>query len=122
GIRRSALRNFFYGASRRKGSAEAEGLLLETLQGRYGLPAAEDQVRDPLLPWFTPENAEKFARALRQTAAQFGDPHQREVVAGQLGLLHLLQHSATALDALRQLQAGESDAAARLRMAEVLQA
>jgi ferric-dicitrate binding protein FerR (iron transport regulator) len=121
-VRSAALRTYFWGASRKKGSSAAEGLLLETLRGRYGITALQMQISDPLLPWFSAENADAFTGTLKQAAAQLSEPAQRQAVAGQLGLLYLMQRHPGALDALRQLHAAESDADARSRLGEVLQA
>jgi hypothetical protein len=117
-----ALQNYFYHTSKQKSTAAAEGLLLDAIRGRYGAPAAADRLSQPLLPWFRPENEAAFTGALQQAAAQLSDPAQRQAVAGQLGLLHLIQRSPGARDALRQLVASESDPAARGRMGEVLDA
>jgi len=120
-VRSEALAAYFRGSSRQKG-ALVEGLLLETLRGRYGLPALQLQISDPLLPWFSAENADAFTGTLKQAAAQLADPAQRQAVAGQLGLLYLLQRHDGALDALRQIHAAEPNADARSRLGEVLQA
>jgi len=122
GIRRAALRNYFQGTSRRRGSPAPETLLMETLRGRYGPGAIEDQIRAPLLSWFTPENADDFVGSLKQAASQLTEPAQRQSAAGQLGLLHLIQRHPAALDALRQLHAAETDEAVRSRLGDVLQA
>jgi hypothetical protein len=121
-IRSAVLRNFFHGYARRKDSAAVEGLLMETLRGRYGGAAAADLLGDPLLPWFHAENADAFVSTLRQSAAQLGDASQRQAVAGQLGLLYLIHRSAGALDAIRQLHASESVDAVRSRLGDVIQA
>ncbi len=120
-VRSAALRTYFSSASRQKGAA-VEEMLLETLRGRYGMSALQLQISDPLLAWFSAENADAFAGTLKQAAAQLAEPAQRQAVAGQLGLLYLMQRHAGALDALRQLHAAESDADARSRLGEVLQA
>jgi hypothetical protein len=121
-VRSTVLRTYFWGSSRQKGSVAAEGLLLETLRGRYGVSAQEAQISDPLLPWFSAENADAFAGTLKQAAAQMGEPFRRQAVAGQLGLLYLMQRHAGALEALRQIHAAEPDADTRARLGEVLQA
>lgn len=118
-FRRSALQQFFW---QRKASAEAEGLLFDALRGRYGAVVAADRLTQPLLPWFHPGNAEAFAGVLRQTALQLSEPDQRLSVAGQLGLLHLIQRNPGARHALSQIHADERDPDARAKMGEVLEA
>jgi hypothetical protein len=122
GVRRQVLQRFFQGSTRRKGSTAAEGLLLEALRGQYGQAAQLDLLQAPLLSWFTTENADAFVGGFRQVAGQASDPARRREAAGQLGLLYLVQRNASALEALRQLQASEADEATKARLAEVIQA
>jgi hypothetical protein len=121
-LRSNALHNFFQRNPRRQGSGAAEGLLLEALEGRLGARAQQRLLQDPLVSWFTPENADAFVGSLKLGSSRLSDPEQRQAAAGQLGLLYLIQRSSAALDALRQLQASEPDAAARSRLGDVLQA
>lgn len=122
GNRSAVLQNFFHGSTRRKASAAVDGLAMDTLRGRYGAAAMADLLGDPLLPWFNAENADAFVGTLRQTGAQVADPALRQAVAGQLGLLYLIQRNTGALDALRQLHGAETDGPARSRLGDVIQA
>jgi hypothetical protein len=117
-----ALREYFSNAPRQKGNDSTESLLLDALRGRYGVAAAADRLSQPLLAWLRAENEAAFARALQQAAPQLPEPAQRQAVAGQLGLLHLVQRSAAAKDALRQIAGAERDPAARGRMIDVVEA
>ena len=77
---------------------------------------------DPLLSWFTADNADAFVRSLKQGASTLAEPAQRQAAAGQLGLLYLIQRNPGALEALRQLHSAEPDATVRSRLGDVLEA
>jgi hypothetical protein len=120
-VREQTIHAYFFSGRRKKPTAQGESLLLDSIQGRFGLESAADVLSEPLLPYFGSENGPAFAEAFGKAAQLLPERQQRQEAAGQLALLHLIHRTPAALDALRRVSAAETDPDARSRMGDVVQ-